>query len=400
MDTAKLRAWWWAKQGLDGSLQGRSGRDALLKIGWARSVGGANPYITIFSRTGQSRDATDKEAGKAEIHELPSARGCTYVLPKEDFALALKLAQGQGEGAEIAIAKKFLKVTDKELDRLAQATIKALTKAPLDPKEIKDKVGDAARSLGEEGKKRGMSSTLPMVLGRLQTRGEIRRVPQEGRLDRQRYKYMLWKPNPLEKFKLEYPQVLTEIAKKYFRWMGPASVAHFQWFTGVSGKVAKEALEPLKLKPIEPGSELLIFADELDALHNYKAPKQPVYNLIAGLDSLFLLRRDLAPHIEEQDMGRRMASQKGEVPMRSLVDIECNAIVDRGRLIGYWEYDPTEEEIVSVSFIERNDALNKAIRETEDFIRGQLEDCRSFSLDSPESRRPKLKLLGQLASKS
>jgi hypothetical protein len=35
--------------------------------------------------------------------------------------------------------------------------------------------GKASRSLGEESKKRGLSTTLPLALGRLQARGDIRR---------------------------------------------------------------------------------------------------------------------------------------------------------------------------------------------------------------------------------
>lgn len=37
-----LRAWSWHRQGLDGSLAGESPAVVLDKVGWARSVGGAN----------------------------------------------------------------------------------------------------------------------------------------------------------------------------------------------------------------------------------------------------------------------------------------------------------------------------------------------------------------------
>jgi hypothetical protein len=190
----KLRAWRWAQQGLDGSLAGKSPREALLRSGWSRSVGGANPYITIHSRTGASREEMDKAAAETEIHELPSARGCTYVLPKDHYGLGLTIAAGPGEGAEMSQARRFLGVTPEEIDRLAEAVVAALQKEPLDPAEIKKVVGDAARSLGEEGKKRGVGNTLPIALGRLQVEGRIRRVPVDARLDRQRYKYVAWNP--------------------------------------------------------------------------------------------------------------------------------------------------------------------------------------------------------------
>ena len=77
MNITQLRCWWWWRQGLDGTLKGKSAAQALQQSGWARSVGSANPYLAIYSRTGLSRQDIDESAGRLDIHELPSARGCT-----------------------------------------------------------------------------------------------------------------------------------------------------------------------------------------------------------------------------------------------------------------------------------------------------------------------------------
>lgn len=159
-DFAKLRSWWTKKQGLDGSMQGASPATILEKTGWARSVGGANPYLTLFARGSVSREAADKAAANQEIHELPSARGCTYVVPASDFALALKAGQGFGDEAEIQIAVKYLGVTEKEIEKLMEKVLEALDK-PKDPRKLKEAVGDAVRNLGDAGKKRGITTTLP-----------------------------------------------------------------------------------------------------------------------------------------------------------------------------------------------------------------------------------------------
>src|SRR3989442_1278525 len=112
----KLRAWYSYRQGLDGSLKGASPASILRQSGWARSVGSAGPYLTMFDRGGTSREAVDQGVAKLDIHELPSARNCTYVLPAEDFALGLKAGQTFA-GAEMKVAYK-LGVTDKEIDKL------------------------------------------------------------------------------------------------------------------------------------------------------------------------------------------------------------------------------------------------------------------------------------------
>ena len=148
-------------------------------------------YLTLFSRAGVTREAADRAVASLEIHELPSARGCTYVVPARDFALALKV--GQNFIGEIKTTAEKLGVTAREIGKLYEAAVGALANGPLDPAELRDVLGPAVRSLGEEGKRKGLSTTLPVALDKLQSEGEIRRVPVNGRLDQQRYRYTLWR---------------------------------------------------------------------------------------------------------------------------------------------------------------------------------------------------------------
>ena len=57
----RLRAWAWHRQGLDGSLAGCTSEQVLARAGWARSVGGANPYLTLFARAGIRREQVDTD---------------------------------------------------------------------------------------------------------------------------------------------------------------------------------------------------------------------------------------------------------------------------------------------------------------------------------------------------
>lgn len=387
MDLAHLRAWWSNRQGLDGSLAGCQPAEVLAKVGWARSVGGVAPYLTLWTRARIGREAADKACATLEIHELPSARGCTYVLPASDFALGLKLAQ-PGRAPEQKRAAQ-LGVTEKELDKLGAAVVKALAKGPLTPDQIKESVGGAVRHLGEAGKKAGMITTLPVALGALQADGEIRRVPVNGRLDTQRYQYTLWKPNPLAKFKLTAEECHTELARKYFRWIGPATVAEFQWFSGLSGKVAKAAIAPLDLQ--DAGEGRLIFADDLDAFRAFKPPKTIHYEFVSGIDSMVLLRRNYLDLTEAADQKRIKA-------LGGVSDLESHAVFANGRLAGLWEYDTETKLIVCASFLKTKDkAFTKALGEAETYVREQLEDARSFSLDSPKSRAPRIAELRKAA---
>ena len=357
----KLRAWWSYRQGLDGSLMGKTAREVLTRTGWSRSVAGASPYLALFARDGLRRAEVDAEMAKLQIHELPSARGCTYIVPAEDFALALAVGENFSPKTEVAVARK-LGVTDAEIVKLKSAVAKALNKEPLDPDALRTAVGNAARSLGPEGVKKGLTTTLPLALGLLQSEGAIRRLPVNGRIDQQRYKYTLWKITPEGSF--------TDLARRYFRWIGAASLADFQWFSGLGVKAAKEAIAPLNLIPLQ--ADLLASEEARAEFESFQPPKQPHYILTGVLDNITHLRRG-----EDAD--------------------RYHLILDRGDIIGRWHFDPETQTIVWNSSIEKNRALEEAVARTEAFIKEDLGDARTFSLDSPKSRIPALAALRKAA---
>lgn len=388
MSAPKLREWWWRRQGLDGALAGAQPGEVLARTGWARSVGGVGPYLTLFARAGTSREQADQAARDCEIHELPAARGCTYVVPASDFALALSVGASFRE-AEMKTARS-LGVTDKEIDKLCAAVLDALAGDALETEPIREAVGGKVRNLGEAGKKKGVTTTLPVALGRLQAAGEIRRVPTNGRFDQQRYAYAQWRPNPLAGFKLSPEEVHVELARRYFSWIGPASVSEFQWFSALPVRACKAAIATLKLVETESG---LMHAEDAARLESFRPSREPRYALVSSLDGLVLLRRNLKSVIDEADLNREVLVEKGSAALGGLSDLPNHAIFDRGRLVGLWEYDPATESIAWTSFVPASAALKKAIAQTEEFVRAQLGDARSFSLDSPKSRAPKIAAL-------
>ena len=386
---SKIRAWWAHRQGLDGSLYGKSAAEVLERAGWARSVGGTSPYLTLFSRAGLGREAVDAAIANLLIHELPSARGCTYVLPASDFALGLTVGQGPGE---MKTAEK-LGVTAKEIHKLCDSVTSALDKGPLDPDALREALGKAVRNLGPEGQKKGLTTTLPVALGQLQSQGQIRRVPVNGRLDQQRYKYTLWRPNPLDGFKLSAEEAQTELARRFFRWIGPATISEFQTFSALGVKAAKAAVEPLKLESISPEDDRHLLPEDRGAFESFKVSKEPCYSLVGSIDSVSLLHLDLRPIVDEKDLDRKVFAEKGQSALGSLKYLPNHAILDRGRLVGLWDFDPSTDCVVWISFVKKDKALQQAVARTEQYVREQLGDARSFSLDSPKSRIPRIEAL-------
>jgi hypothetical protein len=380
MDT-KIRAWWSFRQGLDGSLMGMTAREVLNKTGWSRSVAGASPYLTLFARAGLRRAEIDAEMANLAIHELPSARGCTYIVPSDDYALALSVGRNFASKTEVATAHK-LGVTDAEIDKLKKAVLKALASEPLDPDALKTKVGSAARNLGPEGVKKGLTTTLPLALGLLQSEGEIRRLPVNGRIDQQRYKYALWKLAPQGSF--------TDLAHHYYRWIGAASLSEFQWFSGLGVKAAKEATAPLNLATLQ--CDLLILPEDRAAFEAFQVPKKPHYVLTGILDNISHLRRATASLVAPEDAGHDLLRKN------ALMDLPHHAILDRGRLVGLWHFDPETGTIAWSAWLKKDRALEEAVARTEAFVREDLGDARTFSLDSAKSRVPVIAALRNAAA--
>jgi len=118
------------------------------------------------------------------------------------------------------------------------------------------------------------------------------------------------------------------------------------------------------LVPAEKDSDRLLLEEDLDDFQKFKPSRAGQYALVSSLDSIHAhLKSDLPSH----------------------------AILDRGSLIGSWEYDVETQSIAWMTFDGVKDAkLVEAIRRMEDFVRDDLGDARSFSLDSTKSRAPRI----------
>lgn len=396
MKTATLRAWWWHRQGLDGTLQGATAEQVLARSGWARSVGGVGPYLTLFSRAGISRAQADAAVASLRIHELPAVRGCTYVVAAEDYALALSLADAAG-GGEMRVARA-LGVTTAELDTLCAAVLGALAGDALTPDQLRTATGGASRSLGDAGRTKGLSTTLPLALGRLQREGHVRRVPVDGRLDQQRYAYARWHPNPRRRPGPADTERYSDLARRFFRWVGPATLGEWQWFSGLGVRASQSVLAPLALVPAWDAADRLLLPSDADEWRAFEAPATPQYALVGSLDSIVATRRDFRSLLDDDDVTREVVENRRVAHLGALSDLPSHAILDRGRLIGLWEYDAEAQQIVWATFGGgHEESLREVVHRTAVYVRDDLGDARAFSLDSPVGRQPRLAALRAMA---
>lgn len=397
----RLRAFRSARQGLDGqgfygnSLAGSedTADSHLSQQGWIRGIGSCTPYFHFWSRAGLSRAKTDQAVSNLEILELPAARACTYIVPRQHFAIALALAQHPADEPKMETGEKKLGFTWEQIESLKSAVLDALAAGPADPRQLKEALGSRVKSYTPEGKKYGITTDLPGAIRRLQLEGKIRRIPIDGRLDNERYAYALWEENPLAGFDLDKPGLQAKIASLYFSWIGPATLDEFTWFTGFSKRDAKAAMESNNLAEWQPG--YFGFQTHIDAIGEFEASSQSNPHFLTSLDNLILLTRNLPLHLDEEDKNREMMSDNKPVSGGSLTDLSNHGIFDRGRLIGEWAYDEPNQELVYTAWAGDKELIAKRAADTQAFIQGQLGDARSFSLDSPKSRQARIYWLRQ-----
>ncbi|MFJ4027133.1 DNA glycosylase AlkZ-like family protein [Paenarthrobacter sp. NPDC089989] len=390
----RLRAWAWHKQGLDGSLRGMTSEQVLDHAGWARSVGGANPYLGLFARAGISREQADRDVAAQRIHELPVARGCTYVLGQSDYAWGLQVGRDAALASFKVLAR--LGVERGEISLLEDEVEHVLKNAgaPMDPKQLKDELGDSVRNLGEEGKKKGASTTLPTALGLLQADGRIRRVPVNGRLDQQRYAYTAWNLPPSG---MDDDGARRLLLERYLRWTGGATLKQSQWFTAFTVAQSKAALAAVDAVEVTTaaGDVLWMLPADVERLAAFEELREEQIHLLAGTDSLVLHRRNSADMFADQDKGKKVL----DTTLALQADLPDHPILDRGRIIGLWQYDPGKERIAAWTFEPPTPAVRQRIAEVEAWIRDELGDFRSFSLDSPASRQVRIDALDEAAGR-
>lgn len=381
MNEAKLRSWRSAKQGLDESVS----NGVLAHAGWARSVGGATPYLVLHSRAGTTFQQANASMAAKEIYELPAARGCTYVLPREDFALGLAAGRIVVDPGKLTSAENKVGLTLAEIESLGDAVCTALEPGTLDPAAIRNTLGDKVKSYGELGKKVGMTTNLPCVLGRLQARGLIVRVPVDGRLDTQRYAYSLWKEGPGD-WSADAQETAAALALKFAAWIGPFTLEEFRWFSGFNAGLAKHALAHESL--VDYGDGLIGAKVERDSWEGFQAQDGAV-RFVGSLDNLFHLTRNLPLHVDEADRARDVVYDSKTASLGGLSEVASHAIVQGGRLIGLWDYDPAGPGVVWKSWA-GDKAQVAAEADRVEVLCAEMGDARTFSLDSPKSRAVRL----------
>lgn len=409
----QLLSFWCKNQGL-AERSNKSLDRILASMGWTNTAGSAGPYVSFLARGGRAgsiKNAVDDAIfGDGSLVEVPSLRGCTMLVPREDVNAAI--AAGRPFHAERKKkVYKFCKVTDGDIFDLSNAIVKILAKEPMDTNGLQKSLpSKLVRSLGEDGRRLGESSTLTLALRDLQAEGKIQRLSALRRLDTKEFTYRIapWSLGDREPVTNDSKGLLVELARRFFTFAGPATLKDFAWWAGVAQRDAREALPRAGVVnlSVDDYTEEAWVAQELlhDVMKAKPVAAAPV-RFLPFRDNYLYFRRGLSIFVRDAGSQKKVLDWVGKpASLDEIESIHHHAIVSAGELVGVWEFDAERRCLEWATFQKITTALGEEIEavsnETEQFISQALDDVLFYSMDNEKNRQARLAAVRALKSEA
>ncbi len=387
-----------AAQGLP-ARGGRPPARLLEDTGFVRTLGGVDVYIAVRARRpGLRREDLDTAVAEQAAQVVPSVRGCIYLVPRRDVPLALRVAELLSRSRSERDHEKA-GIRPGEVEEVAEAAFQVLEeRGSLTTDALRKALPDGVvRSLGEAGKKVGISSPLPPALRLLEFDGRIERVLEGRRLDSERY---LWRPlaeSPFEEADLPDDPIdlYTRLAEIFFRTAGLGTQKDFAAWAGIAQRDAKEAMERLPLRPvaIEEVGDMHWILEELRDLPEIAEEAAKAVALLPFEDNITALHGGASLLVDPAYHDTRVPSwgSSKDSTLGESRHMQMRSIVADGRIVGFWEYDPDAREVATGFFdtvsTDTENRIRSAAEDLAGFITDDLGHGRSFSLDTDDELR-------------
>ncbi|MCP4435596.1 MAG: winged helix DNA-binding domain-containing protein [Actinomycetia bacterium] len=391
-----VRAQWVRRAGFAEPVGGTL--DHLLdETGWLRTLGGVDPALALLARRADLTLADISQAmADGGLAVTPAVRNCIYVVPGEKRAVALAEAHSKWE-RRIAREAPKAGIRDGELDEVAQAVLAVLA-GPMTTEAISEALGEGAvRSLGEEGRSVGISSTLPPALRLLELTDRIRRHPVDYRIDTERH---LWRtvaePAPDER---PDEQRRAELVADYARHCGPLHLEDFTAWMDSSKRDARAAIEAAGLVEVdvEGHGAAWCHADHFDELVSGE-PIDPHLVRLLGFEDLALVAHTPAAWFADKHHDLRLPVWgRGSHTLGGAHHLAMRTVLIGSHMAGFWAWDP-ERRAVEVVVLEATDAegteaIGAAAEVTTAFLRESFGHARMTSIDGDATEQARLDAL-------
>ncbi|KFE70306.1 DNA glycosylase AlkZ-like family protein [Hyalangium minutum] len=402
----QARAFWHRRQGLAEPGKG-SIEETLAATSWPRTLGGVDVYLAVRARLpGLRRQDLDEAVAQSRIQVIPAVRGCIYVVPRAQVPLVLRIAEDQ---ARKRMDKEMEKVgvPQSELSGIGEAVLKVLRKGPLTTDALRKALPEGTvRSLGEKGKKVGISSPLPPALRYLEFEGKLERTLDAGRLDTERYLWRIPAKSPFTGAKVpaDAAERNVRLAEIFVRQVGPVTVADFAAWSALSQRDARAAFEKLPVVPVKVegyADEAFVLEQDVSALKEAQ-PGATSLSMLAAEDNYLTVHGGPGLLIDPKHHSRAVSqwgSKKGST-LGEVKHLLSRTLLDGERVVGFWEFDPSAGQGVFATFDPLPPKRKKAAQELADnvamFLKEELGHARSFSLDTMEKVQERAALVKKM----
>lgn len=345
LDTA--RSAWVRHQGL-GDAVADTPAEVLAQTGWIRTLGGVDGYLSLLARRPGLRAAAIHAAvGDRTLQVLPSVRGCMYLVPRRHAALSLSIGRDLSARRDTRDREKA-GVTDAEMDELGEAVLEAVATGPRSTTQLRRDVPDGLiRSLGEAGKKIGITSTLPPTLRQLEFAGRLVRQPIDDRLDSERYAWATGDPEALRDDRSADDRQAA-LMSLLLRWMAPATADELAAFSGLGKRATRAALKAVGATPVTvEGRDTVGWMGPEQVAHLHQ-PVPPSPRLLPALDTLLAWHGGPAVFVHPRDRDRKIpvwGRQRGHT-WATITHSMARVVFSGGQVCGRWEWDPDTQQVV------------------------------------------------------
>jgi hypothetical protein len=382
----------------------------LERTGFVRTLGGADCYLGVRARVPSlRREELDRAVESAEAAVTPAARGCMYLVARADVPLCLRIADQLSAGRAAREHEKA-GIKDGEVEQVAEAALKALRKGPMTTDVLRKAMPEGTvRSLGERGKKVGISSPLPAALRLLEFAGKVERTPEEHRLDTERYLWRAAAKNPFAGAKLpdEPARLHGMLLERFVRFAGVSQLKDFCAWAGLSQRDGKAAAQHAELMPITAEGLTDAFSPpDAAALLKKSTASDEAVGLLPFEDNLVHLHGGPAWLVDpdHHDLPMPNWSSGKPEPLAKAHYLSFRPVLGDGRLCGFWDYDPDAKRVVAQYFAPPSKAtqqrLDEAVEATTAFLRDELGHGHSFSLDTDDELRKRIGLLKKMGGRN
>lgn len=382
-----------AAQGLAPGAQ-RPLTDALERAGFVRTLGGVEAYLALRPRVKGFTPAllhAAMESGQVQV--VPAVRGCMYLLSRAQVPGALRLAGLLTRPREEKVEARA-GVKKGELQKLGRQVVEVLARqGPLGTDALRKALpAGAVRSLGEAGKKLGLSSPLPPALRVLEFEGAVARLAEGGRLDTQAYAWRVPKKSPFAGAKVAgaLPALLAGVAGTFLRAAGVGRVKDLAGWAGVAQRDAAAAVQAVGAVSVEIEGEkdARVALPAVLKAHGGAVRSGEALAFLPFEDNLLALQGTPALLTDPRHHGLQLPSWDGKkkVALGQAAHLAYRPLVAEGRLVGFWEFDPASSEVVFGCFDGVSAATRRRLGDeaeaTAAFLLDELGHGRSFSLDT------------------